>query len=226
MKRTAIISLLSLLLSAPASVFATTQVSTNFLEAGRANIYFNGQEPSADGYYISGRKLLTQHVYLVGDYYNTRIDGFDYFSSVDGAGRVFTSRLSINDDFKEFSIGLGYLFYVSEHSFVSFEARHYELEQETRSDFSITYSNPLEIEREIATDTFDDSGSIFEIGFTSRPLAKFEFEAGLGYRNVSATRGVYADLSASYLINDDWKVRLSTEQGDTDRVMLGVAYVF
>jgi hypothetical protein len=216
----------ALLLCAQAPILANEEVTIDFIEAGRANIYFNNSAPRSDGYYISGRKSINQHVYVVGDYFNTRVDSFGFATVIDELGRPGTRRLSVNDDFKEFSLGLGYSHYLSEHSFVRLEARYYELEQEKRADFSITYTDPIEVERSTTTDAFDDSGSILEVGYSARPFNRFEFDVGLGYRNIASTRGVYAELSVAYLLGDNWRVGFSTEQGDDDRFMIGAAYRF
>jgi hypothetical protein len=215
----------SVLVGIHSSSLAKSSVNTDFIEAGRANIYFNSQEPSSDGYYVSGRKMLSENVYLVGDYFNTRIDSFQ-FQVVDLGSRERVDRVSSNDDFKELSLGLGYLHPISNSSFIRLEARYYDFEQETRSDFSRTFNNPLEIEQETSHGRFETTGSIIEAGYKTKAFDSFEFEFGLGYRNINVTRGLYAELSASYLLGDNWKVSLSTEQGDTDRFMLGVGYAF
>ena len=106
------------------------------------------------------------------------------------------------------------------------EARHYELERERRADFSITYTDPIEVERNTTTDTYEDSGAIVELGYSARPTASFEFDVGIGYRDVTLVRGAYAELSVAYLLGDSWRVGFSTEQGESDRFMIGAAYRF
>jgi hypothetical protein len=216
---------ISVLMGSHASTIAKSSVTTDFIEAGRANIYFNSQEPHADGYYVSGRKMISENLYLVGDYFNTRIDSFR-FRVVDLGDRERVDRVSANDDFKELSLGLGYLHPISNRSFFRFEAKYYDFEQETRSNFSRTFNNPLEIEQDVIYRRAETTGSIIEAGYKAKAFDSLEFEVGIGYRNINVMRGVYTELSASYLLGDNWKVSLSTEQGDTDRYMLGLGYSF
>jgi hypothetical protein len=216
---------MSIMASSHTSAFAQSDVSTDFIEGGRVNVYFDDRDPSADGYYISGRKTLSDNLYLVGDYFNTRIDDFS-FSVSDLGDRERVDRISSNNDFKELSLGLGYLHHLSRSSFLRLEAKYYDFEQEIRSDYSSTYNNPLEIERETARQKNDHTGSIIEAGYRFKGLDFLEFDVGVGYRNISVTRGVYAELSGSFLIGQNWQVTVSTEQGDTDRYMLGLGYRF
>ncbi|WP_412971647.1 hypothetical protein [Glaciecola sp. MF2-115] len=225
MKRSLSFLAITALMGSHASSIAKVSVSSDFIEAGRANVYFDSQEPSADGYYVSGRKLISDNFYLVGEYFNTRVDSFG-FRVVDLGDRERVDRLSANDDFKELSIGLGYLYQISNSSFFRFEAKYYDFEQERRSNFSRTFNNPLEIEQDVTYQRAESTGSIIEAGYKAKAFNSFEFEIGVGYRHIDAATGMYTELSASYLLGDNWKVSLSTEQGDTDRYMLGVGYAF